>query len=104
MKICIDAGHGGADPGAIGTQPFRLEEKDFNLRLALLLEEELEARGHWTIVTRRQDRSLSLPARADFTNRLGAVLFVSIPTHLKGSSYQSFSRRQIQPATRGRQE
>jgi N-acetylmuramoyl-L-alanine amidase len=84
MKICIDAGHGGTDPGAIGTQPFRLEEKDFNLRLALLLEEELEAKGHWTIVTRRQDRSLSLPARADFSNRLGAELFVSIHANAAG--------------------
>ena len=78
MKICIDPGHGGGDPGAIGTQPFTLEEKDFNLRLALLLEEELEGRDHWTIMTRRRDRSVSLPARADFANRLGAELFVSI--------------------------
>jgi len=78
MKICIDAGHGGGDPGAIGTQPFTLEEKDFNLHLALLLEEELESRGHWTIMTRRRDRSLSRAARADFSNRLEADLFVSI--------------------------
>ncbi len=78
MKICIDSGHGGGDPGAVGTQPFRLEEKDFNLSLALLLEEELEARGHWTIMTRRRDRTVSLPSRADFSNRLGAELFVSI--------------------------
>lgn len=78
MKICIDPGHGGGDPGAIGTQPFRMEEKDFNLSLALLLEEELEARGHWTIMTRRRDRSISLPGRADFSNRLGADFFISI--------------------------
>ena len=78
MKICIDPGHGGGDPGAVGTQPFQLEEKDFNLSLALLLEEELESRGHWTIMTRRRDRSLSRAARADFSNRLEADLFVSI--------------------------
>lgn len=78
MKICIDPGHGGYDPGAIGTQPFELEEKNFNLSLALLLEEELESGGHWTIMTRRPDRSLSRPARADFANRLEADLFVSI--------------------------
>ena len=38
MKICIDPGHGGADSGAVGTQPFRLEEKEFNLSSALLLD------------------------------------------------------------------
>jgi N-acetylmuramoyl-L-alanine amidase len=85
VKVCVDPGHGGGDPGAIGTQPFRLEEKDFNLNLALLLEEELEGRGHWTIMTRRRDRSLSLAARADFANRLEAELFVSIHANAAGT-------------------
>jgi N-acetylmuramoyl-L-alanine amidase len=85
VKVCVDPGHGGSDPGAIGTQPFRLEEKDFNLNLALLLEEELEERGHWTIMTRRRDRSLSLAARADFANRLDADLFVSIHANAAGT-------------------
>ena len=52
MKICIDPGHGGGDPGAIGTDPFRLEEKEFNLSLSLLLEEELESRGYKVKVTK----------------------------------------------------
>jgi len=86
MKICIDPGHGGADSGAVGTQPFRLMEKEFNLNLALLLEEELEARGHWTIMTRRKDRSLSLPARANYSNRVSAELFVSIHANAAGNS------------------
>jgi N-acetylmuramoyl-L-alanine amidase len=83
MKICIDAGHGGVDLGAIGVRPFRIEEKDFNLNLALLLEEELEVRGHWTVMTRRRDRSLSVQARAHFANRLGAEFFISI--HANGA-------------------
>jgi N-acetylmuramoyl-L-alanine amidase len=83
MKICIDAGHGGVDPGAIGVRPFRIEEKDFNLNLALLLEEELETQGHWTVMTRRRDRSLSVQARAHFANRLGAEFFISI--HANGA-------------------
>ena len=85
MKICIDAGHGGDDPGGIGTDPFRLEEKEFNLNLALLLEGELEFRGHWVVMTRRQDRTLSLPARANFSNRLGAEFFISIHANAAGS-------------------
>ena len=29
MKICVDAEHGGKDPGAVGTNPVRLEESEF---------------------------------------------------------------------------
>ena len=78
MKICVDAGHGGADPGAIGTQPHRLEEKDVTLALAFLLEEELALRGHEVIMTRRQDRTLALDARAEFANRYEAELLLSL--------------------------
>ncbi len=86
MKICVDAGHGGSDPGAIGTQPMRLEEKTFNLVTALVLERLLEERGHWVVMTRRQDRALSLGARAGFANRLEAELFVSIHANAAASA------------------
>ena len=83
MKICIDAGHGGADPGAVGTQPFRFEEKTFTLGVAVRLEEELESRGHWVALTRRSDHAVSLEARAAFANRMGAELFLSL--HANGA-------------------
>jgi N-acetylmuramoyl-L-alanine amidase len=86
MKICLDPGHGGDDPGAIGTKPFRLEEKRVTLDIARLLEEELEARGHWVVTTRRQDRSVSLPARAGFANRLEADRFVSVHVNAAATS------------------
>ena len=78
MKVCIDPGHGGSDPGAIGRQPSVLREKDFTLSVSLLLEQHLAGRGHGAILTRRQDRTLSLAARANFANRFEADLFVSI--------------------------
>ncbi len=78
MKVCIDAGHGGVDPGAVSDDPFHAEEKHINLAIAALLEEELESLGHWVVMDRRKDRTLSLHARAAFSNRLGADLFVSI--------------------------
>ena len=78
MKICIDPGHGGKDPGAIGFDPYYVEEKIIDLAIGLELEQELELRGHWVVVSRRKDRSLGLASRANFANRLGADLFVSI--------------------------
>jgi len=81
MKICLDAGHGGKDPGAIGTAPFRLEEKEINLAITKLLEESLEPLGHWVALTRRRDVFISLEARSLFANQLGADLFISIHTN-----------------------
>lgn len=78
MKICLDAGHGGRDPGAVGTDPFRLAEKKITLEISQRLEQELEERGHWVVMTRRTDRTLGLRPRARFANRLKADLFVSI--------------------------
>lgn len=77
MKICIDPGHGGSDPGAVGKAPFVLKEKDFNLALSLLLKEELEEE-HEVIMTRYVDRALSLSGRARFANRYGADIFISV--------------------------
>lgn len=85
MKICIDPGHGGTDPGAIGTAPanarepaLTLKECNFTLDVALLLEEELARRGHSVLLTRRRERSLQLAARAAHANRHAAALFISI--------------------------
>jgi len=78
VKVCVDAGHGGSDPGAVGTAPFRLAEKEVTLQVSVLLEQELEQRGHWVVMTRRIDRTLGLLPRARFANRLKAELFVSI--------------------------
>jgi N-acetylmuramoyl-L-alanine amidase len=86
MKICIDAGHGGSDPGTVGTSPFRVAEKAVALQISLLLEQELEERGHWVVMTRRTDRTLSLLARVRFANRLKADLFASVHANAAASA------------------
>ncbi len=87
MKVCVDAGHGGSDPGAVGRVPFEIEERSVNLAVAERLEAALEGRGHRVVMTRRQDRTLSLRARADFANRLAAELFVSVHANAGASPY-----------------
>ena len=75
MKVCIDPGHGGADPGACY---HGLREADIVLAVAGLLEIELMARGHLVAMTRRRDDFIDLYRRAAYANEVGAALFVSI--------------------------
>lgn len=74
-RIVIDAGHGGRDPGAVREG---VEEKSINLRLATRLVPLLEARGFEVILTREDDRALSLDARADKVRAENGDLFLSI--------------------------
>ncbi len=79
MKICIDPGHGGKDPGALGTyNQINLMEKEITLNIGLFLESELIKLGHVVYLTRRVDRTLSLNARTKFANRKDVDLFISI--------------------------
>ena len=83
--ICIDAGHGGSDPGAVG--PEGTLEKDNNLAIALLLCDKLEKNGATVIMTREDDQDVygpdasaqeELGARVDIANDHGADIFISI--------------------------
>jgi N-acetylmuramoyl-L-alanine amidase len=79
MRICIDPGHGGADPGAIGTSPDgNLEEKTFTLNVGFFLRSDLTNAGHTVLMTRQQDVFVRLEDRAALANQFDADLFVSI--------------------------
>jgi len=51
-KICTDAGHGGADSGAVWQDA---REKDLNLLYTIQLNSELKKRGHTVYTTRTSD-------------------------------------------------
>ncbi len=60
--VVIDAGHGGADPGAIGVNGTR--EKDVTLTIARLLENRLKReRGVTVVMTRDRDTLVALADR-----------------------------------------
>ncbi len=74
MKVFLDAGHGGKDPGAVYSN---LIEKDMALVCALACKEFLTRYGVTVKLSRENDVYLSLTERADMANRWGADLFVS---------------------------
>jgi len=74
-SICLDPGHGGADPGkCVG--PF--QEKRFTLLLAHEVRQQLTRAGFQVILTRSNDTSVDLPLRPELAKRVNADLFVSL--------------------------
>ncbi len=76
--VCLDAGHGGTDAGAVNGD--RLEKND-NLRMALAVRDKLENAGSerlTVLLTRADDAALELQQRVDLANENGATLFVSL--------------------------
>lgn len=79
--IVIDAGHGGADTGAMRGNTL---EKDLTLDIALRVEQILLERGLKKVVmTRRSDETLSLARRVEIANEKNADIYVSI--HINAS-------------------
>jgi len=76
MKICIDAGHGGKDPGAVGPRSSR--EKDIALDIAKRCAAYVIKLGHSAVLTRSTDIFLELTERANIANKANVDIFVSI--------------------------
>ncbi|MFL6293846.1 MAG: N-acetylmuramoyl-L-alanine amidase [Thermoanaerobaculia bacterium] len=75
-KIALDPGHGG---DSFGTRvPLGLLEKELTLDIAQRVRKLLEADSFEVVMTREQDRSVSLEERGLAANRDGADIFVSI--------------------------
>jgi len=75
--IVIDAGHGGKDPGALGSIS---KEKNINLAIALKTGEYIEQNMKNVVVlyTRKTDEFMELRDRPEFANKNNADLFISI--------------------------
>jgi N-acetylmuramoyl-L-alanine amidase len=74
--ICVDAGHGGHDPGAKGIDG--LLEKEMCLAMAHEVARALREVGAVVLMTREDDRYVSLDERIEFANGQGCDLFISI--------------------------
>ncbi len=78
MRIVVDPGHGGKDPGAIRS---RTREKDLNLAVAKELYKLLKKGNFEVKITRDNDTFIALSERSKIANTFKADLFVSVHTN-----------------------
>ena len=85
IKIMLDPGHGGHDPGAVANG---LREKDLTLDIAQRIRRILEAEytGVEVRLTRETDTYLDLSERAKLANAWGADFFLSIHINAGGGT------------------
>lgn len=99
--VVIDPGHGGIDPGAIGS---RGSEKDIVLAVALQVRKSLmSTRRYDVVMTRTTDAFVALDQRVKISQRANADLFVSIHAdsldqkdiaqNIRGASVYALSER-----------
>jgi len=82
VRVMIDPGHGGKDPGAIG--PTGLKEKDVVLAIARKVREKLSLSGDFDVrMTRDEDVFIPLEERTAMANKARADIFVSL--HINAS-------------------
>ncbi|WP_321481349.1 N-acetylmuramoyl-L-alanine amidase [uncultured Bacteroides sp.] len=83
--VVIDPGHGGHDPGALGSFS---KEKNINLNVALAFGKLIKKNNSdiKVIFTRKSDIFIPLDRRAEIANNAKADLFISIHTNSVGGS------------------
>lgn len=84
FTVVLDAGHGGKDPGAVGTF---MREKNINLDMVLELGRLIEENHPdvKVIYTRKTDVFVELSQRSNIANKSKANLFISIHTNASKS-------------------
>ncbi len=88
-RVCLDAGHGGMDPGALGNG---LQEKDVTLDVVLRLADLLatdngdeSGGGSWDVLlTRTDDSDVSLAERVTMANAFAAESYLSLHANAFG--------------------
>lgn len=100
VKIFIDPGHGGNDPGAVANG---LKEKDLTLKISKYMRDYLLANysGVSVRMSRENDKTVSLSARTNDANKWGANAYISIHINAGGGTgFESFVYPGVGKATK----
>jgi N-acetylmuramoyl-L-alanine amidase len=78
--VVLDAGHGGKDPGNLGTGRYKTTEKHVSLNVAKLVGKYINETypDVKVVYTREDDRFIELMERTNIANRAKADVFISI--------------------------
>ncbi len=90
VKVFIDAGHGGTDPGAVGNG---LQEKNLTLQIATRIKNILiaEYNNVSVLMSRTGDQTLTLAQRTNAANSWGAAFLLSVHINAGGGTgYEDF--------------
>ncbi|KPK41343.1 MAG: hypothetical protein AMJ65_09730 [Phycisphaerae bacterium SG8_4] len=101
MRIMLDPGHGGNDPGAISES--NIHEADVNLDVALQMAGHLASNlSHLCRLTRYDDTFIALGERCRIANDWGADVFVSIHcnsfTDPAAEGFEVYTNRELDAA------
>lgn len=75
IKIVLDPGHGGVDPGVCASG---IKEKDINLKVSKQIKNALKKRGAKVYMTRKKDKYISLYDRVHFAQEKQGDILLSI--------------------------
>ncbi|WNS76953.1 N-acetylmuramoyl-L-alanine amidase [Bacillus sp. DTU_2020_1000418_1_SI_GHA_SEK_038] len=103
VKIFIDPGHGGADPGAVGNGLF---EKNLTLKISKYIRTMLTAYENIQVkLSRESDQTVSLNQRTNMANAWGAEFLLSVHINSGGGTgfedYIHPRNRQSSPSYQG---
>ena len=100
IKIVVDPGHGGSDPGAVGNHN-KLTEAERSLTLSKMIKTRLESLGATVIMTRSTDKSLTPDERTLVVRKNNPDLAVSVHRNAaNNSSARGFSAHYFNPYTK----
>jgi len=78
IKIFLDPGHGGRDPGSVRNNGVVLLEKDLNLEICWHCRDVLQEHGFEVTMSRIDDSTMSLPDRVTYANTVEMDAFLSV--------------------------
>jgi N-acetylmuramoyl-L-alanine amidase len=84
VRVVIDPGHGGGDPGAIGIAG--MQEAELVLDVSHQVVSLLKQEGFDVVMTRQRDEEIDLKPRVQFADNANADVFVSIHANALSAS------------------